>query len=165
MPARWCAAVPTLDYLIDDETFGAAFNARPVPLERYRDVVCRTNTGRPLDPHEVVKLVYWAEIRRAVLDPRGVIINLGRKRRCFTGAARTAAQLLALGCDWPGCDVPAGRCQIDHAQSWAHHGTTDQHNGRCNCGWHNRLKEHGYRVHRDSGGAWHFHHPDGHEIL
>jgi len=157
--------VPTLDYLIDDETFDAAFHEQPVPLERYRDVVCRTNTGRPLDPHEVVKLVYWAEIRRAVLDPRGVIINLGRKRRCFTGAARSAAQLLALGCDWPGCDVPARRCQIDHAQSWAHHGTTDQSNGRCNCGWHNRLKEHGYRVHRDHAGTWHTYHPDGHEIL
>ena len=163
-PPEGVRPVPVLNYLIDHETFDAAFHDQPVPAERYGDVVCRTNTGRPLDPHEVVRLVYWAEIRRAVLDPQNVIINLGRRRRCFTGAARQAAQLLAVGCDWPGCDVPTNRCQIDHAHSWAKHGTTNQTNARCNCGWHNRLKELGYRVHRDAAGVWHTYHPDGHEI-
>ena len=157
--------VPVLNLLGDIETVQAAFNDVPVAPSRYRDVTCRTNTGRALDPYEVVKLIYWAEVRRAIIDDLGVVIDLGRRRRCFTGAAREAAKLTSLGCDWPGCDVPPSRCQIDHVQSWASHGQTNQDNAGCDCGWHNRLKEQGYKVHRDTDGTWQFFHPDGHQIL
>ena len=130
-----------------------------------RHRTCRTSTGRALDPYEVVKLIYWAEVRRAIIDDLGVVIDLGRRRRCFTGAAREAAKLTSLECDWPGCDVPPSRCQIDHVQSWASHGQTNQDNAGCDCGWHNRLKEQGYQVHRHTDGTWQFFHPDGHQIL
>ena len=157
--------VPVLNLLGDIETVQAAFNDVPISPSRYRDVICRTNTGRALDPYEVVKLIYWAEVRRAIVDDLGVVIDLGRRRRCFTGAAREAAKLTSLGCDWPGCDVPPSRCQVDHVRSWARHGETNQANAGCACGWHNRLKEQGYRVHRSTDHTWHFFHPDGHEIL
>jgi Domain of unknown function (DUF222) len=157
--------VPTLNVLIDDDTAESGFHDDGIDLARYRDVTCRTNTGHALDPYEVIKLAHWAEIRRVVLDSEGVVIDMGRKQRCFTGSARDAALLLALGCDWPGCPAKHDRLQVDHVQSWARDGTTDQRNAGCDCGWHNRLKEQGYRVHRDANGTWHFHHPDGHEIL
>ncbi len=157
--------VPVLNFLTDLDTAQAAFNEVPIAPSRYRDIVCRTNTGRALDPYEVVKLIYWAEVRRAIIDDLGVVIDLGRRRRCFTGAAREAALLTSLGCDWPGCEVPPSRCQVDHVQSWANLGATNQNNAGCDCGWHNRLKEQGYRVQRDTSGTWHFFHPDGHEII
>ena len=156
--------VPVLNILGDVETVQAAFNDVPIASSRYRDVTCHNNTGRPLDPYEVVELIYWAEVRQVIVD-LGVVIDLGRRRRCFTGAAREAAKLASLGCDWPGCDVPPSRCQIDHVQSWAAHGQTNPDNAGCDCGWHNRLKEQGYRVHRDTDGTWQFFHPDGHQIL
>jgi hypothetical protein len=47
---------------------------------------------------------------------------------------------------------------------WHHHGLTDGANGAPVCGRHNRLKNTGYRVHRDQHGYWHTYRPDGTEI-
>ncbi len=44
----------------------------------------------------------------------GVVIDLGRSVRLFTGLARLAAQLANTECFWPGCHVPVSQCQIDH---------------------------------------------------
>ena len=94
-------------------------------------------------------------IRGIVTDPDGVIINMGRTRRCFTGSARIAAKLLATHCDHPGCVFNAEYAQIDHVHEYADGGATDQDNGRPECGGHNRAKHRlKMTARRDPTGKW-----------
>ena len=157
-------AVPTVNLLIDEESFRATVKGEEIATDRYRDVVCRTRSGVELHPREVVNTALWAHVRRVVYDGSGTVIDLGRRRRLFTGAAREAVLLMATECAWVGCDRPVGWCQADHSIGWTAHGATVPRNGQPLCGRHNRFKERGYRVHRDADGTWHTHHPDGHEI-
>jgi hypothetical protein len=102
-----------------------------------------------------------------VLDSAGTVIDLGRRRRCFTGSARDAALLQAAiatrdgpTCFWSGCDNP--RHQVDHHQPWRRHGATA--NSTIACGHHNRLKEAGFRPVRRPDGRWDLLRPDGTRI-
>ena len=79
---------------------------------------CETSTGQILDPHTVLRAALAGHIRRAVLGADNLPINLGRKARAFTGAARQAAKLLAVQCDHLGCGLPAEVCQVDHSTEW-----------------------------------------------
>jgi hypothetical protein len=154
----------TVNMLIDQYTFEATVKGDPIDPGRWRDIVCRTDTGRRLHPDDVVNAALWANIRRVVYDTAGVVIDLGRRSRLFTGAAREAVMLLTDKCVWIGCDQPVEWCQADHSLSWSAHGATVPRNGQPMCGCHNRLKERGYHVYRDNNGNWHTIHPDGHEI-
>ena len=103
-------------------------------------------------------------VRRVVIGADGVIINLGRRSRLFTGSARDAALLQAVldrgrRCLWPGCRHR--HCQIDHRHEWHHHGHTNLDNAGPLCGRHNRHKTRGYRTWRDPDGTWHIQRPDG----
>ena len=106
----------------------------------------------------------WGQVRRVVVDSAGVVINMGRRRRLFTGNAREAILLQSSRCVVAGCATPIHRCQADHLTEWGRHGPTDGANGAPVCGRHNRLKNSGYRVHRDDQGFWHTYRPDGTEI-
>jgi hypothetical protein len=126
---------------------------------------CETSSGVALDPDTVLAAALHGWVRRVVLDSTGTVTDMGRRRRLFTGAAREAVRLQAGRCIWPGCTIPAGRCQIDHTDSWtAQRGPTRPDNGAPMCGHHNRWKERGYRTRRDDEGIWHVHRPDGSEI-
>ncbi|MET0662604.1 MAG: DUF222 domain-containing protein [Ilumatobacteraceae bacterium] len=166
-PPNGMRPVPELNVLIDHRSLDALLRGEQVPPSRFDDVVCRTASGHDLDLTQAAGMVLWAAVRRVVVDTdKGHVINWGRKRRLFQGAARKAALLKQMCCIWPGCNVPIRRCEVDHARSWAHdHGGTDQDNADPLCRGHNWLKEHGFRVHRDDHGNWHIHHPDGHEIV
>jgi hypothetical protein len=63
-----------------------------------------------------------------MLDGATVPIDLGRTRRPYTGAARTAVLLRDGGCAFPGCDRPSRWCQIHHIEFWARGGRTDRDN-------------------------------------
>jgi hypothetical protein len=107
---------------------------------------------------------FIGRVRRVVRTSDNVVVDLGRRVRCFTGATREAARLQAaiqrLGrCIWPGCRLAT--CQIDHATSWAHGGATNLPNALLMCGHHNRYKTRGYTTRRDTTGRWHLHRPDG----
>jgi len=154
----------TVNMLIDDDTFEATVIGEPIDPRRWRDVVCRTESGRRLHPDDVVNTALWANIRRVVYDTAGVVIDLGRRSRLFTGPAREAIMLLTDQCVWVGCDQPAAWCQADHSLSWSAHGATVPRNGQPLCGRHNRHKERGYQVYRDTNGNWHTTHPNGHTI-
>jgi hypothetical protein len=59
-------------------------------------------------------------------------------------------------CRFPGCTVPAGRCDLDHTLPWPH-GPTCSCNLSCLCRHHHRLKTHGrWRVvnHGDGRLTW-----------
>jgi hypothetical protein len=108
-------------------------------------------------------------VRRAVIGADGVVINLGRKQRLFSGSAELAVRLSGTDCYWFGCDMPASQCQIDHLIPWADHGggergETRPDNGGLGCTRHNRIKEQGFRVWRDQLGEWHIVRPDGTEV-
>ncbi len=123
---------------------------------------CETSTGQILDPHTVLRAALAGHIRRAVLGADHLPINLGRKSRVFTGAARQAAKLLAVQCDHLGCGLPAELCQVDHSTEWSEQGPTDQINAGVECGGHNRLKHRKrWRTRRDIDGRTHTIRVDG----
>jgi len=125
---------------------------------------CSTLDGHLVDPTEAVLAALTGHVRRVVVGAAGVVIDLGRRTRCFTGPAQLAVRLASTHCAWPGCHVPVTRCQTDHLVGWRGGGRTDPGNGAPTCGRHNRLKEHGFRVRRDEAGGWHTYRPDGSEI-
>jgi hypothetical protein len=123
-----------------------------------------TTNGTLLAPNDILAAALIGHIRRVVVDSAGVIIDLGRKRRLFTGNQRQAVLMSSARCIWPGCDQPSGRCQADHLHEWQHNGATNIANAAPLCSRHNRWKSRGYSTHRDSNGYWHTHRPDGSEI-
>ncbi|HWM21382.1 MAG TPA: HNH endonuclease signature motif containing protein, partial [Ilumatobacteraceae bacterium] len=125
---------------------------------------CETVSGIPIPPSDVVAAMIWGQVRRVVVDSAGVVINMGRRRRLFTGNARQAVLLQSSRCVVNGCAAPIRRCEADHLTEWGRHGHTDGANGAAVCGRHNRLKNSGYRIHRDQHGFWHTYRPDGTEI-
>ncbi len=139
----------------------AGYLPRPFDLDEFR---CETIDGAPLEPNETFLDVLMNPLRRVVLDAKGVVIDISEKR-FFTGLARTALQVSHPGCDWPGCNVPASKCQADHTTPKNRGGPTTQSNGTLFCGRHNRHKERGYTVWRDpTTGQIRISTPSGEEI-
>lgn len=135
----------------------------PVPLSERR---CETSTGIQVHPHDALRAALAGHVRRVVIDSAGVVIDLGRRKRLFTGAAREAATLLLRRCDHPGCDLTADWCDVDHAVEWADGGTTDQSNSGIECGRHNVTKsKRRWRTRRATDGRRYTIRPDGSIML
>jgi hypothetical protein len=167
-PAAGDGVVPIVNVVVDQATFEAQLEAlltdapvdlRPELLDGRR---CETRDGIPIDPSDAVIAAVMGHVRRVVVGSDGVVIDLGRTSRLFTGKARTAVQLLRARCWWRGC-AAAGR-QCDHLTPWAHDGPTSPANGAPACGRHNRWRNHGFRVERDGEGRLRLYRPDGTEI-
>jgi len=127
---------------------------------------CETSTGQQIAPQLLIQALLTAQARRVVLDANSTIIDLGERKRLFTGNARLAATLLEHHCQHPGCEVPADRCQIDHHESHSAGGRTDQANAGPACGPHNRHKyTHGWRTRRADNGRIYNIRADGTLIL
>ena len=65
------------------------------------------------------------------------------------------------GCFWADCDSPPWRQQADHEEPWRALGETNSRNGQAGCGFHNRLKETGFRPVRQADGSFVLVRPDG----
>ena len=162
------APEPVVNIVMDREWFEAELRRRlrgggsavmdPATVNHRR---CETTTGVRMDPTDVVEAAIVGHVRRVVIDSAGVVVEMGRKRRLFTGAAREAVLLADSRCIWGACGVAAEHCQIDHSLEWARDGTTDPRNGGPGCGRHNRFKNRGYTVHRQPDGTWLILRPDG----
>jgi len=127
---------------------------------------CETSLGQQIAPQLLIRALLTAQVRRVVLDSKGTVVDLGERRRLFTGNARIAATLLERFCQHPGCEVPADRCQIDHNQSHTDGGRTDQSNAGPECGPHNRHKyKRGWRTRRADNGRLYNIRSDGALIL
>lgn len=129
---------------------------------------CHSVDGAALHPADVVAAALVGQVRRVVVDGAGNVIDLGRRRRLFTGSSREAALLQAmlrgpggLGCLWPGCEGRGGCLQVDHREPARHAGRTDVGNSDAYCGSHNRIKERGFRPERAADGTWTIRRPDG----
>lgn len=147
-------------------TFGADASVRDLATDAATRR-CQTLGGAPVHPTEAVAAALVGHVRRVVVDGDGCVIDLGRRRRLFTGAARDAALLQGalqhpdgLRCLWPGCHRRHG-LEVDHREPAARGGPTDQANAQILCGVHNRLKEHGFRPVRRPDGRWTIIRPDG----
>jgi len=126
---------------------------------------CETDTGINLLPDDIVRATLQGHVRRVVMNSAGVVIEMGRKQRLFTGAARDAAKLMATSCDHPGCAVGVTFAQVDHVTEWSDDGPTDPDNSSIACGRHNPTKHTHYRVKRTSRGYVIHHRRDGTPML
>lgn len=79
-------SLPTLNVLIDHDTLRRSITAQPLDPTRYDEMVCRTQAGDPVDVTEAASLALWGHIRRVVHDGQGTVIDLGRRKRLFTGS-------------------------------------------------------------------------------
>lgn len=125
------------------------------PFERR----CETSRGLPIDPRAAVAAALLGRVRRVVYDSRGVVIDLGRSSRLFTGSSREAVWLQGRQCLWPGCGIDAD--EQDHSNRWGHGGGTSPGNAGPMCGRHNLWKERGYLTWREPDGTWTVVRPDG----
>jgi hypothetical protein len=169
VPGAACGGVvPTVDVVVDAATFEeylAYAAGGPVPADADpADLSRRCETGRgvPIDPREAVVAASVGYVRRVVLDSAGVVVNMGRRRRLFTGPLREAVWLQGRRCLWPGCEAEAR--EQDHSVEWADHGHTRTDNAGPACRHHHKWKGRGYTVWRDTEGRWHIIRPDGTEL-
>jgi len=150
----------TVNLIVDEHTYTETLVAhRLAPASALDEVVdlglaqrrCETSTGTAVHPDDILAARIHARIRRVVLDSVGVgvVTNMGRRRRLFTGAAREAAQLSARRCSRRGCTVPAELYDIDHIHEHAKGGATETINGDPECNGHNRQKNRGYTTIRN----------------
>lgn len=162
---------PLVNVVIDQGTFedelrraaGADVETDPNDAEGRR---CHTVGGTTLHPSDALAAAIVGYVRRVVVDAAGNVIDVGRKRRLFTGTSREAVMLQALlrdpgglGCGWPGCSGRGPCLQADHREPAARGGPTDVANGEAFCGTHNRIKERGFRPVREPDGSWTIHRP------
>jgi hypothetical protein len=177
-PADAQSPEPVVNVVIDVETLETELarlagdpDARYDP-DRADEMICRTVNGHRLHPSDAVAALLVGHVRRVVIDAASSVIDLGRKRRCFTGSSRDAARLQAairsrtgLRCFWSGCDSPPHRHQTDHHDPWRTGGATDIANSDIGCPYHNRLKETGFRPVRQPDGTYQLQRPDGTPII
>ena len=165
---------PTVNFVVDQQTFeehlartmgdaSAVVNAVAAVVDPVRRR-CETPSGTLVHPDDVLAASLIGHVRRVVYDSAGNVIDLGRRRRLFSGAARDAVMLQSRRCLWPGCDLPVGRCQADHVLPWAALGSTAPDNGGPACRRHNQFKNRGFTTRRDASGHWHVFRPDGTEL-
>ncbi len=143
-----------VDDLADADPLGALVSRstdRSASLLQRR---CETSSGVPVHPVLMLQAALLGHVRRVVIDSAGVVTDLGRKQRLFTGSARLAAKLLARRCSHPGCEVTVTFSDVDHIDEWANEdGPTDQRNANIRCGKHDRFKHRErWRTRRDSQG-------------
>ncbi|WP_141015086.1 HNH endonuclease signature motif containing protein [Nocardioides sambongensis] len=87
------------------------------------------------------RLACTAKILPAVLGGKSEILDLGRSRRLFTTAQRTALRLRDKTCRAEGCTIPARWCEAHHLNPWSKGGRTDLADGLLLCSFHHH-REH-----------------------
>ena len=79
---------------MDQDPFDAhTTGTRPDPTTKpagYRTRRCSTRSGHPSDPPDALGAALSRHARRVVFDSRGVVVDMGRTARLFTGTARQA---------------------------------------------------------------------------
>ncbi|MEO7429159.1 MAG: HNH endonuclease signature motif containing protein, partial [Acidimicrobiales bacterium] len=102
--------------------------------------MCELSNGQVVTPGEVLPLLRYADVERVIFEGPSKVIDVGVRRRLFTGATRTAVEMRDRECAHPSCGVPAERCEIDHLEPYETGGLTTQANGRCRCPFHHRWR-------------------------
>ncbi|MEZ5115760.1 MAG: DUF222 domain-containing protein [Candidatus Nanopelagicales bacterium] len=90
----------------------------------------------PTSPESVRRLSCDAAVRRLVLDPAGIPIDVGRATRVIPTGTRIAVEHRDRHCRWPGCPSPIR--EVHHVVHWAGGGPTNTGNCVGLCWWHHR---------------------------
>ena len=165
---------PTVNIMMDERTNAETLVRHGLAPDTALDEVpdpglaarrCETAAGAPVHPDDALAAMIWGHVRRVIVDSTGVVTQMGRRRRLFTGAVREAAQMNARRCGHPGCTVPGHLAQIDHVREHRRGGRTDSTNGWPDCCRHNLLKNSGFRTERDPRSGLVTYRPDGTPML
>ena len=109
----------------------------------------------PITAETARRLAGTGVLRRLLTDPvDGRLLDYGR--RVYRPPADLANFVMARDqvCTFPGCAMPAWRCDLDHRRPWAAGGTTDPDNIHLLCRRHHRAKDHGpWRARRNPDGS------------
>lgn len=138
---------------IDHETFDEqletylAHGPPPEPDIVVRDgYLCEDTNGNPYRPGEVFELALRHSVARCVVGASSRTVDLGRRSRLFTGAARDAVVWRDRTCREPGCDRP-GR-EVDHIEEWDEGGETNPLNANYLCKACHTVKTHAFNQRR-----------------
>lgn len=104
------------------------------------DRLCELSSGQVIAPGQLLGVLHRADVERVIFDGPSKVIDVGVRRRLFTGATRTAVKARHRQCFHPSCDIPAERCEIDHIVPFELGGLTTQDNGQSACRFHHRWK-------------------------
>ena len=100
----------------------------------------------PVTTHTARRLCCDADIRRLILDPTGIPIDIGRQTKTVSLPLRIAVTTRDVHCRFPGCREPID--DIHHIHHWADGGPTDAANLAVLCWWHH---------HETHCGTWNSH--------
>jgi len=125
--------------------------------------VSETEHGIPLPPETIRRYACDNNIIPAVLDSRGVVLDLGRSARLASLNQRRALRAMYPGCADNDCDTPFTHCQIHHLIAWtADQGPTDMANLVPVCSQlHHKLHEGGWKATLDADRTLRLYQPDG----
>ena len=102
--------------------------------------------------NEKIRDAGWAAVTSTTDDSPTIPLVTGLvkvRRRFATEPQRLAAILEHLVCTWPGCDVPAAKCQIHHITAYHHGGLTTGTNLAPLCKHHNGKNDDNPHHHRN----------------
>ncbi|GAA1711436.1 hypothetical protein GCM10009809_04590 [Isoptericola hypogeus] len=96
----------------------------------------------PLDAETARQLAAHAPtLRRILTDPvTGAMLTVDRRSYVVPADLRAFLTLRDVTCRFPGCRIPARRCDVDHTTAWVDGGTTDAGNLAHLCRKHHTLK-------------------------
>jgi hypothetical protein len=92
-----------------------------------------TSSGIQLSPGEARAALCNSGIYPVVLNGKSLPLDLGRTQRLYSRAQRRAIRAAYRGCSYPGCSMPAERCEIDHLDAWEKGGRTDIKSAGLSC--------------------------------
>ncbi len=82
----------------------------------------------PVTAATVQRIACDASIRRVLLGPGSLVIDVGRSRRLPSVSGRDALRARSGVCAWPRCERPMAYTNAHHLVHWAHGGETDLEN-------------------------------------
>ena len=124
-----------------------------------------------LTPEAASRLSCDATVRRLLVDPGGIPLDLGREVRIYTPTQRRALAARDQGCRFPGCNRPTVHTDAHHLIPWAQGGQTNLTNSLLLCRHHHRtVHEGGWHIRPDhpgqgANGALQFHGPTGQHLV
>ena len=95
-----------------------------------------TAHGGLIPIRDVLRMAANARLVPAVFDTDGAPLWLGRGNRLATAHQRHVLTIMDKGCVYPGCDVPASRCEVMHLHDWVNGGPTNIDNLALGCDYH-----------------------------
>ncbi|WP_404290174.1 DUF222 domain-containing protein [Glutamicibacter arilaitensis] len=102
-----------------------------------------TENGLPLTAAQARTLMCSAGVYPVVLDGKGQPLDIGRSKRLFPPHMKRALAARDRGCIYPGCKMPASRCEADHVDPWEEGGQTRVDRGALLCPMHHHARHAG----------------------